>query len=335
MFRRSLVIVTACLIATFAQAENVKLHMAYVPVVGASPIFVLDQAGWAKQAGIDIAFTKFDSGPPAISALASGTIDALAIGIAPIAVARAKGLDVKVVAASATGGSGFVASPKLVEAFDASTQDVARSFAAFRAKNGRPAKLATLPPGGVPTIALNHWLFRLNAVAREDVQIVPMGIDAVQQAILTGAVDGATVLEPAMTIVLGRDPKLKMLATANEMFEGLPGVVLAVSGAFARAHPEAVDDLVALTRRASDLVVGKPDEAAGYVQTILGGGLVDKSVLARALASKAVSFVTDPRAIEASTSRMLAYQVELGDFEKAPSTDGLFDTSVYLRVLKR
>ena len=62
---------------------------------------------------------------------------------------------------------------------------------------------------------------------------------------------------------------------------------------------------------------------------------MDKSVLARALASKAVSFVTDPRAIEASTSRMLAYQVELGDFEKAPSTDGLFDTSVYLRVLKR
>jgi NitT/TauT family transport system substrate-binding protein len=45
-----------------------------------------------------------------------------------------------------------------------------------------------------------------------------------------------------------------------------------------------------------------------------------------------VSFVADPAAIEEPTRRMLAYQVELGDFDKAPSTEGLFDKTPYLRV---
>ena len=318
-----------------AQAQAVKVRVAYVPVVGAAPMLVLDAAGWAREAGLDIALTKFDSGPPAISGLASGAIDALAIGLAPIAVARAKGLDVRVVSAMANGGSAFVATPGLQQAFDAEAGDPARAFAAFRARNGRAAKLATTPPGGVPNVALNHWLFRLNAVARADVQIVPLGIDAIQQAILTGAVDGATVLEPALTIALGRDPRLKALATASEMFKDIPGVALAVSGAFSGAHPEAVDKIVALVARASAFVVADRTAAAASVQPVLGGGLVDKSVIAKALASNATTFVADPRIIAEPARRMFEYQAEIGDFDKAPSTDGLIDSSVFVRVSGR
>lgn len=314
-----------------AQAQTIKTRIAYVPVVGAAPLFVFTGAGWAKEAGLDVTPVRFDSGPPAIAGLVSGTIDALAIGIGPVAVARAKGIDVHVVSAASTGGSGFVASPELAEAFS-SGGDVAKAFADFHARKGRPAKLATLPPGGVPTITLHHWLFKLNHVAPADVQIAAMGIDAVQQAVLSGAVDGGTVLEPALTIVLQRNPKLKMLATSNDMFQGIPGVVMAVSGAFANAHPEAVDRLVALTKRAADFIVAKPDEAAGYVQSVFGGGLVDKAVLAQALASNALTFVTDPNAIIEPTKRMLDYQVELGDFDKAPATDGLFDTAPWSRM---
>ena len=330
---RNLVLAALALLplaAPAARAADTRVRFAYVPVVGAAPLFVFTGAGWAKEAGLDIAPTRFDSGPPAISALASGTIDALAIGIAPIAVARAKGLDVKVVSAVSLGGSGFVASPALAAALGAG--GVAEGFAAFHKSRGQPAKLATLPPGGVPTITLNHWLFKLNNTSRDDVRVSAMGIDAVQQAVLSGAVDGGTVLEPALTIVLARDPKLKMLATSDQMFPGIPGVVVAVSGAFAKAHPEAVDSIVALTRRASQFIVASPAEAAGYTQQVFGGGLVDPATLARSLSSNALAFVADPHAIEGPTKRMLDYQVELGDFEKAPSTDGLFDYGPWSRL---
>ena len=323
----------ALALAGAARAEAVKTRIAYVPVVGAAPVFVLSGAGWARDAGLDVSLVKFESGPPAIGALASGTIDALAIGLAPVAVARAKGLGVRIVEAMATGGSSFVATPALAKAFDDAGKDAARAFAAFHASRGRPAKLATVPPGGVPNVALNHWLFELNKVARADVEITALGIDAIQQAILSGAVDGATVLEPALTIALARDPRLRALVTANDMFENIPGVVLAVSTRFAEAHPEAVDALVRLDARATDLVANKPAEAAVFVQPVLGGGLVDAATIARALGSKAVRFVSDPRAIEDATARMLAYQARIGDFDKAPSMEGLFDDGVYRRVM--
>jgi NitT/TauT family transport system substrate-binding protein len=316
--------------AARAQAPGGTVRIGYVPVIGASALFVLEGAGWAKQAGLNIRTTKFDSGPNAIQALASGTLDVLAIGVAPVAVARAKGIDVKVVAAGATGGSAFVASPALAEEFAASAEP-ARAFAAFRARHGRPAKLATLPPGGVPTVALHHWL-KVAKVDKGDVTIAQMGIEAVQQAMLAGAVDGGTALEPSVTLVIERNPRLKRIVTAREMFPDIPGVVFAVTAAFERGNPSGVEALVRLIVRATELLKANPGEAAPRVQAILGGGLVETAIIAKAIASPAVSYVADPRTIVQATEAMLAYQVELGDFPAAPPTAGLFDPSYYLRV---
>ena len=320
-------------VSGIAAAQPVKVRVGYVPVVGAAPIFVLDGAGWAREAGIEIAATKFDSGPSAIQGLASGTIDVLAVGVAPIAVAHARGLDVKVVAASSTGGSAFVATPRLAQAFGEAGGDAGRAFALFRERHGRPARLATLPAGAVPTVALHHWLRRVVRIDRADVEIVAMGIEAVQQAVLAGGVDGATVLEPALTIVLGRDPRLKAIATADEMFPGLPGTVIAATGSFARARPEVLERLVGLVVRANELIARAPEAAAPHVQAVLGAGLVDVAVIAKALASPTVRYVTDPREIVAATRALLAYQVELGDVTQAPPTDGLFDMGVYERAV--
>ena len=309
----------------FAHAQSVPVRVGYVPVIGASALFVMDSAGWAKEAGLDLKLTRFDSGPAAIQALGSGTLDALAIGIAPVAVARAKGLDVKVVSAAGTGGSAFIASGALAEKFAAANGDQQKAFAAFRTATGRKAKLATLPPGGVPTVALSHWLFKLGKVDANDVEVVQMGIDAVQQAMLAGTADGGTVLEPSATIVVGRKPELKRIATAQQMFPEIPGVVLAATGAFEKAQPAAVQKLVGLMVRATDLIVKSPKDAAPHVNKTRGGGLVEDATMAAALASPAVGFLTDPSAIIGPTQAMLAFQVEIGDFPNAPAIEGLFD----------
>jgi NitT/TauT family transport system substrate-binding protein len=159
-----------------------------------------------------------------------------------------------------------------------------------------------------------------------------MGIEAVQQAMLAGAVDGGTALEPSVTLVIERNPRLKRIVTAREMFPDIPGVVFAVTAAFERANPSGVEALVRLIVRATALLKANPGEAAPQVQAILGGGLVETATIAKAIASPAVSYVADPRTIVQATEAMLAYQVELGDFPAAPPTAGLFDPSYYLRV---
>ena len=78
-----------------------KLRVGIIPILGAAPVIVLDKEGWAKAAGLDLQFTTFESGPNMIQALASGTLDVYVAGVAPLAVARAKGIDVRVVAATA------------------------------------------------------------------------------------------------------------------------------------------------------------------------------------------------------------------------------------------
>ena len=57
-----------------------------------------------------------------------------------------------------------------------------------------------------------------------------MGIDATQGAILTGAVEGGSIREPALAIVRKQNPKIKLIANGAEMFPNFPGVVVAVLG---------------------------------------------------------------------------------------------------------
>ena len=317
-----------------AQPARIPVRVGYVPVIGASPLFVMNGAGWTREAGLDLALTKFESGPPAIQALASGTLDVLFVGIAPIAVARSKGLPVKVVAASGIGGSGFAVQANLAAAFDAQGGRARDAFKAFRAQAGRPAKLGILPPGGTPTVALRYWLKR-EEVQLDDIVFASMGIEVVQQAMLTGAIDGGTVLEPSLTLVQSRKPDIRTIAFAPEMYPNLPGVVLAATERFIEGQTEALVTIVRLAARARALILADPAAAAPFIQAVLAGGLVDVAVFARALRSKAITFVIDPRTIVEATRDSLAFEVEIGDFAAPPSVEGLFDFALYDAAMAR
>jgi NitT/TauT family transport system substrate-binding protein len=329
--RRAALAASAAFVAARAGAQSpLRIRVGYVPVIGAAPLFVLNGAGWAAQSGLDLALTKFESGPPAVQALASGTLDVLFIGVAPIAVARAKGLPIKIVAASGIGGSGFAVQPALAQSFEAAS-DPRSAFATFRAKTGRPAKIGALPPGATPTVALRHWL-KQNGVPPENLQFVSMGIEAVQGAMLSGAIDGGTVLEPALTLVRQRNPGIRTIAYATTMFPNLPGVVVSATEPFAAAHPQAVVEMIRLATRARDLILSDPAKAAPHLQAVLSGGLVEASVFEAALRSPGIVFEVDPRVIVEATRTSLAFEVEIGDFAEAPSVEGLFEPRYFLEA---
>ena len=113
------VLATAMIISpqALAQKATVTARVGVIPIIGTAPLFVAQNEGWLKQGGLDLTVTTFESGPNMIQALASGTIDIYVAGVAPLAVARSKGIDVRVVAATATAENVFVASPKLAKYF--------------------------------------------------------------------------------------------------------------------------------------------------------------------------------------------------------------------------
>lgn len=316
-----------------AQAQT-PVRVGVIPIVGAAPLFVANGAGWLKAAGMDVKVTTFESGPNMIQALASGTIDVYVAGVMPLAVARSKGIESKVVTSTAIEEMVFVAGPKLAPFFAAGVSQ-AEALKAFRAKEGRVARLAAQPPGSVPNTTLQHWLWQVAKADKADAEIVSLGIDATQQAILAGAVDGAAIREPALTIVQGRNPAVKLVATGGEMFPSQPGTVVAVTPAFVAAHPAAVQSLVDALVRADGLLKEKPAEAAPHVEAALGKGIVDTATILKALTSPASRFTADPRAIVEATARMQAYQVSIGTLDREAPLEGLFEPKYYDEAVKR
>lgn len=338
MDRRQFLLAGSSLLAAapFAGAraqEAVPARIGYIPIIGTAPVFVAQGEGWLKQAGINASFTVFESGPNMIQAFASGTIDFYLAGIAPLAVARSRGVDVRVVAATAIAENVFVAAPALAKFFATGTS-AAAAFKAHKASTGKAARLATQPAGSVPNTTLQYWLWEVAKADKGDVEIVPMGIDATQQAVLASAVEGAIVREPALSIIQKRNPGIKLIAGGEELFPGQPGTVLAGSGAFVGKNPEVVQKVVGALIRAADLIAKNPDKAAPHVGAALGKGIVDPALIRQGLTSPASKFEIDPRKIIEPSRAMQAYQVKLGSLEKELPFDGLFETQYYERALK-
>jgi NitT/TauT family transport system substrate-binding protein len=294
---------------------------------------VVDKEGWAKEAGFDLKFTTFESGPNMIQALASGTLDVYIAGVAALGVARSKGIDIRVVTATAVEEMTVAAGAKLAPSFKPGVAP-AQALKDFRAATGKPARLATQPPGSVPHTTLVHWLTQVIKADKADYEIVPMGIDA-QQALLTGAVDGATIREPTDTIVQQRDPRIKIVALGGEMFPNQPGTVVAFSGAFLTKNQAGVQKLVDALVKADKLIKAEPKRVAPYVEAALGKGLIDAATIEKALASPASKFTADPRVIMEATAKMQTFQVSIGTLEKDVPLDGLFDTSFYEKATSR
>jgi len=338
-FHRALRSILACAVAssllsvpTAALAEAVKVRAAVIPVLGAAPLVVAEREGWLKAAGIDLTTVTFESGPNAIQAAASGGIELYVAGVTPVAVGRTKGIDFRVVEATAIDENVLASGAKLKSFFKDGVK-AADAFKAFKADAGRPAKIATQPPGSVPATNLSYWLSEVQHVDPADVQIVPMGIDATQQALLAGAVDAATVREPTLTIVQQRNPQITLLASGEDLFPGQPGTVVAVWGPFADQHPEAVTAIVGAIARAIEKIKKDPDGSLPAIEAALSKGIVDPALLRKSLSSPAVNYVSDPKAILAPTKAMLDYQVKVKTLTEAPDINKLFDLTFYEKAL--
>ena len=225
----------------------------------------------------------------------------------------------------------MLAGPKLAAHFKPSVS-AGQALAAYRRAEGKAARLATQPAGSVPNTTMQHWLWEVGKTEKADVEIVPMGIDATQQALLTGAVDGATVREPAVTIVTQRDPRIKIVALGGEMFPNQPGTVVALTGAIVQNDPKTAQSIVDMTVRAVNLIKSSPDRVAPHIEAVLGKGIVDTATIRAALTSPASKFVADPNSIVEATRLMQAYQVKLGSLDKEYPLEGLFDPSFYSKA---
>lgn len=317
-----------------AVAAETTLTVGYIPIIPMAQLFVMEGEGWTKRAGLDLKFTRFSDGPAIIQGLASGTLDVAYFGIGPAMVARSKGIDVKVLASNVVNQVALIGRGPFVDQFGRTT-DAAAAFKAFHERTGRPVKIATLPRGSVPYTVLSHYLQKVAHVDPKDVEIVPVGTDKVQQALLAGAVDAGSILEPVLTVVRDRDPAARILVDGGKMLTDQPGAVLGVRGSVIADHPDAVQKLVELHVRATDFIKSNPEKAAKDVAEFVGKGLIEPDLLLKSMTAGSGSFTADPHRIVEGTQRMQDFDKESGTLAQPVDLDGLFDFRFYDAVAKQ
>ncbi|MBB3332700.1 NitT/TauT family transport system substrate-binding protein [Halomonas campaniensis] len=299
-----------------------------MPILPVAQLFVMEGEGWTTEAGLELELTRFSSGPAMVQALASGELDVMYFGIGPAMVARANGVPIKVLAASIREQIGLVARGELAETF-ARVEDPAEAITRFTEEQGRKPQIATFPRGSVPDTVLRYWLVERLGVGEEAVEIVAMGADRVQQALLAGAVDGASILEPILTTVQERDESARVVARADEMLPGQPGAVLAARESVLAEQPEALRALMSLHLRATEVLVEEPERAAPHVREFVGKRLIGLDTVEAALRSPSSNYLADPHAILEATRTMHDFQAAQGTLRKSVDLDALFDTDLY------
>jgi NitT/TauT family transport system substrate-binding protein len=329
----ALPVLAALLLAPGAVRAETVIKLAYIPILPMAQLFVMEGEGWTKEAGLKLELTKFSSGPAIVQALAAGNFDMMYVGIGPAMVARAKNIPIKVIAANGIEQIAVIAQGDFNDAF-ARAASPAEAFANFAAEHGRKVKIASLPKGSVPDTVLRHWLVKVVGIKDTDVEIVGMGADKVQQAMLTRSVDAASILEPVITIVSEKLPDVKVVATGRDMLPGQPGAIVAVRESFLAEHRDAVEKLVALHIRATELIEKDPQRAGRDVYDAIGKGLVAEDTIQAAMRSKQNQFVSDPRTIVEGTKAMHDFQLEIGALKEPVPLDALFDSSIYEAVAK-
>lgn len=323
----AVVVATLALTGCSQSSSGVKTEIGYMPILPDAQLFVALANGDIAKAGIDPKLVSFQNGPAIVQALASGQLDVAYFGIGPTMVARSKGADIRVVASNIVEQISFVAMGNLAPYFE--NGDPSTAFSRFKADKGRAAKISTFPVGSVPQTVLRYWLKNSLHDDGDDLQLVYQGASQVQQSLLTDAVDGASILEPVVSIVQKRHPDARVVASGAAMFKDQPGAVLAVRQSYLEKHPEIVEKLVAAHVKATHELQQNSPQAIDAVSKYVGGGRLPRDVIKTAVAHSADHFVADPRRIMDSTQRMYDFQRQMGTLTAKLDVKALFDTTFY------
>lgn len=330
MFRAVQLFVVLFLSSLFAansQAAD-KLEVGYMPIISIAQEFVVLERKTATDPGLENAkLIEFQNGPAIVQALLAGQLDVAYLGIGPAMVARTKGADIKVVAASTIESDSLLALGDLAHYFQ--NGDASTAFARFASDKGRKAVITTFPRGSVPETVLQYWLRKQLKVDPDSVKVIYQGAAQVQQSLLTGAVDGASIMEPTVSIVTSRLKDARVVASGSGLFPDQPASVLVVREKLIREKPELVRTLVAAHVEATELLRNKPEEAAPAVRKYVGHGRLPLETVVLALQNSRLGFVSDPKKIIKSTQMMHDFQVEIGTLKGAMDVETMFDAQFF------
>jgi len=305
------------------QGAAAQLRLGYFPNITHAPALIgLDKGFFAKElGGTKLVTQQFNAGPPEVSALLGGSLDAAFIGSSPAinAFDQSKGETVRLVAGSTSGGAQLVVKPGITSPEQLKGQTI-----------------ATPQLANTQDVALKKWLKLHNlpvGTGPDAVTVQNLANPRTLDLFKSGQVAGGWLPEP-WSSQLVVDAGASTLVDEKTLWPGgqFPSTVLIVRTDFLKQHPDSVDALLRGEQQAIDLAAASPAEAKTVTNAAiqrLTGATLSQAVLDRAFTE--LSFGLDP---QASTFPQLAQDsVTAGVAPTATNLNGFADLTELNKVL--
>lgn len=172
-----------------ASAQVKSLRVAITPDDSSAVSLYAKDMGFFSDAGLDVEVTVLSNGGSILAAVMGGTFDVASTALISVTVAVAKGLPLRVVAPEAI-YDGTVPQVALVVPIDSTVRF---------AKDLEGKTIATNQIQSISSLSVNLWMQKHGADPTR-IQWIEMPRSEMQEALVQGRIDGATLTEPFLSM---------------------------------------------------------------------------------------------------------------------------------------
>ncbi|RRO17344.1 transporter substrate-binding domain-containing protein [Saccharopolyspora rhizosphaerae] len=228
------------------KVEKAKLRVGALPTAELAPLYLAVEAGHFQREGLEVEIVTASDGGAALNSTIGGDYDITFSSYVPIFAAQAKGVaNLKIVAdcMSAVPNSCLIMSSP--DSGVRTPEDLAGK------------RIAISGPGTISELMVKAAM-KANKVPYERAQMVPLGFINMPNALKSGQVDAAFVVEPFLTLAARDAGAVPVLDTATGPLEDLPLGGYVSNAQFAEDNPKTV---AAFQRAMTSAVAESQDRA--------------------------------------------------------------------------
>jgi NitT/TauT family transport system substrate-binding protein len=258
------------------RAQTVPIRIGYWPVAAGLPFFAAVEAGYFKQAGLDVQALKFAGAQQVMEAMLAGRADGSAngTGAGNLAIGELAQPGLFKIFATNPSNAKYVLDEFLVP-----KDSPVKSIAELKGK-----KVASGP--GIQNVTLAKTVLERAGATGATVVELPIGQHVASLA--AGQVDAAYTLEPTGTVGrMSNSTRVLEAGVIAKYILGDPmapwhGGAAALTTDFIKQHPELARKYIAAYARGIELVRSNPDQARTYLKgyTAIEGALTKEVPLA-------------------------------------------------------
>ncbi|MFY9638385.1 MAG: ABC transporter substrate-binding protein [Methanobacterium sp.] len=285
----------------YVTAMDETIVVGYLPTSLDSALFVANDLGMFKKEGIKVQLVPFRTGSELIDAANKNQIDVGYVGITPVTSSIDQNSSVKIVAAVNQEGSGIVVS----------NNGTINNITDLKGK-----KILIPKKGSIQDVLLRYLLLK-NNVNPASVNITEMEVPLMQNALISGDVDGYIAWEPYVTQAK-IDGSGRILMNSNDIWSDIPTCVVISTNKFMKQKPDQLKKFLKVHVEATDYVNTHEDETALIVSKKLGTN-VNVEIEAR----NNIKFIAVPTTeFENNLMKLVEVQKQLG-YIKGNNTDNI------------